>query len=51
MGWLILPVALAVATVLVWVSHTWSKLVTTQDIAIFAAMITFAATFTAVRAA
>ena len=50
-GWLILPVVLAVATTLVWIRHARPNLITTEDIAIFAAMITFAATFTAVRAA
>lgn len=48
---LILPIALVAAIGLVWLRHARPKLITTEDIAIFAAMITFAATFTAVRAA
>jgi hypothetical protein len=50
-AYLIIPGVLVVAALVIFLRHQWPKLITSEDVAIFAAALTLAATVTAVRAA
>jgi hypothetical protein len=50
-AYLIIPGVLVVASLVIFLRHQWPKLITSEDVAIFAAALTLAATITAVRAA